>query len=562
MADTVLPTSVDELESKEDIATGTPGLNQFIDTGDNQGAQPVAEKVAQQSASKPVHAQPDPSSSTSGQPTHTEEAALKVSLPLKATNPASSTLPGDPRLVETPIGPSPSPAASARPYVQQFSRFSADALQRILSGVKREPTAPVQENTTLFSRHAGPPLPRDNGREDSVSNLPAPTPMTLHMPTPVLQAPRIPDSFSTSSVRTTALVTASLTTSKSASGALSAIQRVIQGATPSRSGARKASQNKPPAGESKLKKTKVIVKPRRSKNQGENDDTSGLSSLSDLSEGDPAHSATATPTVTKSGRQVTKPSTYNPVAVDQGAKKRQRAERSGKPPLCKRCTRWPSFDHNKIVICDECLAPWHQRCHTPNIPSDAVGDDVHWVCDGCKSEQPPKKVKIHAREDVNGANQPHVKLKRPASLTLEDAAMADPALVPDLPFSGDTDSDVASQDSRASDANAWSKGRRRREEPQEYDEYEYDFLPRAWPPWPAAGQGFYAMLPPEKEDQERLVDFQDQALSHFVYDEAGNVVWRNGKAVDRGKLQIEQREARDAGRAEDASKVEDGKTKG
>jgi hypothetical protein len=116
-----------------------------------------------------------------------------------------------------------------------------------------------------------------------------------------------------------------------------------------------------------------------------------------IRKGTPKGGAARAPTMTKSGRQVLKPDTYDP-AAEHGAKKSAKlVKRTPEQALCRKCTRMHSPASNQMVFCDGCNDPWHQRCHDPWIDDEVVKDqNVHWYCMVCQAKrdrlQPKKKV--------------------------------------------------------------------------------------------------------------------------------------------------------------------------
>ncbi|KAI5862536.1 CoA-transferase family III domain-containing protein [Durotheca rogersii] len=145
---------------------------------------------------------------------------------------------------------------------------------------------------------------------------------------------------------------------------------------------------------------------RKRANGNERDNNEVSSSLSDLSESeiDAAASAAAasakdqaTPTMTKSGRQVQKPSQYNPSPPStQSSQSRRKhsgggsssSKRMADQVLCKVCTRGLSPAGNRIVFCDSCNGCWHQLCHQPYIDDDVVEDESRvWFCSFCTAKR-------------------------------------------------------------------------------------------------------------------------------------------------------------------------------
>ncbi|KAJ5385218.1 hypothetical protein N7517_003129 [Penicillium concentricum] len=97
---------------------------------------------------------------------------------------------------------------------------------------------------------------------------------------------------------------------------------------------------------------------------------------------------------TRSGRRITQPvvretepvTTKGP-PVKAAAKKRKRLNRQVNI-ICTGCYRGHSPSNNLIVLCDSCDAPWHQKCHNPNIGNEVIEiPEMDWVCIKCKPEQ-------------------------------------------------------------------------------------------------------------------------------------------------------------------------------
>ncbi|CAP91348.1 hypothetical protein E8E15_005742 [Penicillium rubens] len=104
---------------------------------------------------------------------------------------------------------------------------------------------------------------------------------------------------------------------------------------------------------------------------------------------------------TRSGRRITQPvareaypvTTKEPTVTTKGptvkaaAKKRKRLNRQVNI-VCTGCYRGHSPSNNLIVLCDSCDAPWHQRCHNPNIDNEVIEiPETNWFCIKCKPEQ-------------------------------------------------------------------------------------------------------------------------------------------------------------------------------
>ncbi|KAF2236130.1 hypothetical protein EV356DRAFT_531374 [Viridothelium virens] len=119
---------------------------------------------------------------------------------------------------------------------------------------------------------------------------------------------------------------------------------------------------------------------------------------SDDSEGsDISASYTPLTTITKSGRNVQKPTQFSPPrpsSPPSGAKRKRGGRRVLESSVCKTCRRGYSPDKNMIVFCDGCNTPYHQYCHNPPIPSEVVAIvDKEWFCVACmrSKESSPTK---------------------------------------------------------------------------------------------------------------------------------------------------------------------------
>ncbi|KAL8375954.1 hypothetical protein RB595_007182 [Gaeumannomyces hyphopodioides] len=167
------------------------------------------------------------------------------------------------------------------------------------------------------------------------------------------------------------------------------------------------------------------------------DDSSSLSDPSGLSDAEgsgattaaagtasASASASSTPlTTTKSGRQVQRPETYNPVAMElasgSGHKRRRdthhhhggsggKQPRTAEQALCRLCSRLAFTKANQMVFCDGCNDAWHQSCHEPRIDDSFVSDaKKQWHCSACMAKQ-------DRREAVQQAKRIKVVLVEPA----------------------------------------------------------------------------------------------------------------------------------------------------
>ena len=311
--------------------------------------------------------------------------------------------------------------------------------------------------------------------------------------------------------------------------------------------------------------------------------------------------------MTKSGRQVLKPTAYNPAAMD-AASKRARGphhhygKRTAEQALCRRCSRMHSPAANQIVFCDGCDGGWHQLCHEPRVGDEVVRDLRRgWFCAACavgkRGGVGVKKARVVVQQQLQGegkkekaggerereswagrpAQQKRAYLSTLAQQELVGLLMACLETHPDLPvfpptgsggagggeqaaaaaaaprslFAGTTTEGLFARAEahptgqinfvrkvgRAGKARSGSggggKGGSQKEDSQERteggEEDEFDPLAALWP---RAGMGMYARLPPDTEDEVRLVDEGDyEAFSVIVYDERGRKVEENGMKV-------------------------------
>ncbi|KAI1269086.1 CoA-transferase family III domain-containing protein [Xylariaceae sp. FL1019] len=140
---------------------------------------------------------------------------------------------------------------------------------------------------------------------------------------------------------------------------------------------------------------KVKIKQERGlkrKRGKDGDDTS--SSLSELSDSDfePLAKSTTAATMTKSGRQVQKPTTYNPSEMT-GSKRKHYGKRTAEQALC------------KIVFCDGCNSCWHQLCHDPYIDDDFVSNESQsWFCSRCVAKREKALAKKKTIEGFKGVS--------------------------------------------------------------------------------------------------------------------------------------------------------------
>ncbi|KAK3353330.1 hypothetical protein B0T25DRAFT_631846 [Lasiosphaeria hispida] len=505
---------------------------------------------------------------------------------------AAPTPQGDPLAGGTPAStPVPStvtsPSPTRPPYIPQFTA----ATQMILKRMKGEPSSlsSALSAAPAFMTADIKPATYEDVRRRLVMGMNTSASMTMQMPVAPLPSPSV----------LPALAPARAVTAKSASSAgLSAIRKISSGMMGPGKASGKGPAVKNPSAESKVKKPKVATASRapvgkRKRVKGQDDETSSLSSLSELDEpGEAPENATppAPLTMTKSGRQVQKPMTYNPAAMDSSTKKRVHyGKRTAEQALCKKCTRMHSPASNQMVFCDGCNDGWHQMCHDPWIDDAIVRDASRsWYCENCtekRNRHLAKKQKVEHRVPAQpppkeswASKPPQQKRAYLMTLTNQELialVMASLELHPDLPifpgtveppgsggsaqngaqtprslFAGSTveglfpraDANLTGQinfvrkaapvRSSSGSAKGRVKSQREKEGSQdkaEEEDEEYDPLA---PLWPKPGKGLYSRLPLDAEDEKHLVDDDDyEAFSVIVYDERGRKVEENGMKV-------------------------------
>jgi hypothetical protein len=251
---------------------------------------------------------------------------------------------------------------------------------------------------------------------------------------------------------------------------------------------------------------------------------------------------------TKSGRQVLKPTTYNPAAMDSssGKKRVYSKTRTTEQALCKLCTRMASPDWNQIVFCDGCNDPWHQQCHDPWIPDDLVKDSSKtWYCSTCQTKRDhqtsSKKQRVVSTvtipTTVPWTNAP-VQQKRAYLSTLSQQDLVGLIMGvlethPELPiFPGETTTTRTTSSTPVTPRSVQTQNKKPPVASSvtvagEDDDEEQDEMTRAWPkpglgPFNAQLHRFVVEHPDENTDYE--------SFSHALYAGAKKV-WENGAVV-------------------------------
>ncbi|KAL2267093.1 hypothetical protein VTJ83DRAFT_4370 [Remersonia thermophila] len=358
-----------------------------------------------------------------------QDQASRGSLALNSSGPGSGPAPGGPSSGQTSASRTPSVPSSRTPYMPQFTAATEMILKR-LKGESTSLSAALSRSTRSVPLTATiSPASYEDAKNRLLMSLNTSTQMTLQMPAPPPSSRPAPSS---APVRASpAPIATSIPPSKSTAG-MSAIRKVTAGLTSSSQPKTTTVASKPPphppSPETKAKKAKPsagqnargpLGKRKRTKTEdSDSEPESSASSSQDTTPGasSPAPSA-GTPlstaasqssalhpapillTMTKSGRQVLKPASYDPAAID-AANRRQRAHQNGsgslKAPrtaeqaLCRRCSRLHSPASNQIVFCDGCNDAWHQLCHEPRITMEVVRDAAKgWFCAACAAKKAP-----------------------------------------------------------------------------------------------------------------------------------------------------------------------------
>ncbi|KAI1161754.1 hypothetical protein F5B18DRAFT_662888 [Nemania serpens] len=443
--------------------------------------------------------------------------------------------------------PAPSPAPSStgsagpRPYVPQFSA----ATQMILSRISSKPgsLSAALSSASSMARSIEKSAFEDAKRRLVMSMN---TSFSMPMSAPTQRQPgSMPDSFQ---LRTSA----PLSTIGTAKPVL----------------AKPAAPKSIPA----KQKGKSARGTKRKRGKENGDTPSSLSEPSD-SDTDGAMKAQKAATMTKSGRQVQKPTQFNPTGTGGAQKRRHYGKRTAEQALCKVCTRGLSPNMNQIVFCDGCNFCWHQMCHDPYIDDDFVSDESRsWFCGRCLAKRERALARKKTLEEYKGASwaSKSTEQKR-ACLTnlphsqLVNMIMYSTELHPELPIfpaqepgasskrgaqgpsagsatagsfprvdakpigPANFNSTVSTPDAKTSDTAGKSK-RKRKSSTEVQGQAERGSSVESMPPsWPKVGQGVLAGLDMNEEDLRDKNDFE--AFSVTSYDGKGRKVIENGMAV-------------------------------
>ncbi|KAI2629461.1 CoA-transferase family III [Xylaria nigripes] len=300
---------------------------------------------------------------------------------------------------------------------------------------------------------------------------------------------------------------------------------------------------------------------KRKRGKDYEDASSSMSDLSD-SDFDGLAKAQMPATMTKSGRQIQKPTQFNPADASGSHKRKNYGKRTAEHALCKVCTRGLSPNMNRIVFCDGCNYCWHQMCHDPYIDDDFVSDENRsWFCSRCVSKREKALAKKKTLEEYKGVswasksgeqrrdyltNLPHAQLvniimystelhpelpifpaqetgqasKRSAQGIYGGSTMA--GLLPrtDTKTRGPANFAVSTDsisDAKKGSDDAHDQARR---------ESSVDSLP---PAWPKVGQGTLAGIELDEDDLQDVNDYE--AFSVTTYDNKGRKIMENGMPV-------------------------------
>ena len=142
------------------------------------------------------------------------------------------------------------------------------------------------------------------------------------------------------------------------------------------------------------------AKRSRKRKSGKFDDDDDVIRAGDSSTDESDEPALIT-TMTKSGRQVNRPTAFvppppqeapeSPTTTNQETqepqRKKRRMYRKGRENnvTCTHCWRAHSPASNTIVFCDECNGAWHQFCHDPPIGNEVIiVKEAQWFCRECR----------------------------------------------------------------------------------------------------------------------------------------------------------------------------------
>ena len=202
-----------------------------------------------------------------------------------------------------------------------------------------------------------------------------------------------------------------------------------------------------------------------------------------------------------------------PTKAKEKEKEKEKLNRRkpGEAAVCKNCGRGHSPLSNMIVFCDGCNTPWHQYCHNAPISQEVIQiAEAQWFCGDCEILRDEKKT-----WDGNiSAERMTIAEKRRYLLTLPPENLVSillqaTTLHPGLPIF------AAAKPPTAEAIQLVTQTPTQTLEQAAAEEELYDFFAeRELLPYPKAGHGVAAKLPPESEDLHILLDEDSVTYSH------------------------------------------------
>lgn len=191
--------------------------------------------------------------------------------------------------------------------------------------------------------------------------------------------------------------------------------------------------------------------------------------------------------------------------------KHQPRRKAGEAAVCKNCTRGHSPLSNMIVFCDGCNTPWHQYCHNPPIGQEVIRiQEREWFCGDCSILRREKTIWIGniSAERMTLAEKRRYLLSLPSD-NLISLLLHATTLHPSLPIFS------AAKPPTAEAVQLVAQVPNQTVEQAAAEEELYDFFAeRELLPYPKAGHGVAAKLPPEMDDLGILVDEDVITYSH------------------------------------------------
>ncbi|KAK6441412.1 hypothetical protein LTR95_002360 [Oleoguttula sp. CCFEE 5521] len=303
--------------------------------------------------------------------------------------------------------------------------------------------------------------------------------------------------------------------------------------------------SKRPIGRPRGSKTRGVTKSKSTTGRnGKRKRRSGSAKDDDDASTSDSEIATPTTTLTKSGRTISKPTTYIPPPAPSPTtqpiyKRRKPASRKNpESAVCKLCLRGVSPAGNMIVFCDGCNTPYHRWCHKPPIAQEVIEEvEREWFCRVCEREriEPVEEAMVEGFVAAPGVGSVErqkyfsslppgllVTLLTKATTLQPDLPVFEPSFVAKAvptPATISTDTNGHGHPATAPGTSIAPKPRPpvfqpSAPQPQQStmiihdmnnsdDGYGSDTHPSHYP---RPGQGFMSTLPPESEDLHFLVD--------------------------------------------------------